>query len=43
MPNPSIKRVRRKVHSSGFSVYVLMTTKLRVLAKGEKAKVIFYL
>lgn len=43
MSNLHIKKGRRKVHSRGFSVYVLMTTKLRVLAKEEKSKVIFYL
>lgn len=33
-----IKRGPVKVHSRGFSVYVLMTTKLRALARGEKSK-----
>lgn len=33
-----IKKGAVKVHSRGFSVYVLMTTKLRALARGEKSK-----
>ncbi len=33
-----IKRGAVEVHSRGFSVYVLMTTKLRALAREEKSK-----